>query len=187
MPAGSGHPRSARYGGIAILLHWLVAILIVVNVALAWSLDSFDHDSPIHDRILTVHKSIGVTILLLAIARLAWRWMHPAPPLPASIPRWRRIAARIDQALLYAILFVMPVSGLIDTGAFSQPVHYFFLFDLPQVTGHNEPLGHAAFAVHEVSALALYLLLFVHAAAALHHHYVLKDGILRRMLPTETD
>ena len=77
----------------------------------------------------------------------------------------------------------MPVSGLTDAAAFSEPVHYFFLFDLPALTGHDEPLGHIAFAVHQTSALILYALLLIHAAAALHHHYVLKDGILRRMLP----
>jgi cytochrome b561 len=174
---------TARYDNIAILFHWLVAILIVANVALAWSLGSVDEHGPAHDRILTLHKSIGTTILLLAVFRLAWRWTHPAPPLPDTIARWRRIAARLDQGLLYAILFIMPVSGLIDAGAFSQPVHYFFLFDLPAVIGHNEPAGHIAFAVHKAAALALYALLFVHAAAALQHHYALKDGILRRMLP----
>jgi cytochrome b561 len=172
-----------RYDTIAILFHWLIAILIVLNIGLAWWLDSFDHHSPIHDRILTVHKSIGTTILLLAIFRLAWRWTHPAPPLPDSIARWQRIAARLDQGLLYALLFIMPLSGLIDAGAFSQPVHFFFLFDLPSLIGHDEPLGHAAFAVHKAAALALYGLLLLHAAAAMHHHYVLKDGILRRILP----
>ena len=172
-----------RYDTIAILFHWLVAILILANIALAWSLDSFDHHSPVHDRILTVHRSVGTTILLLAVIRLAWRLTHPAPPLPESIAPWRRIAARIDQGLLYALLFIMPLSGLIDAGAFSQPVHYFFLFDLPPLIGHDEPLGHIAFAVHKAAVLALYGLLLLHAAAALHHHYVLKDGSLRRILP----
>jgi cytochrome b561 len=174
---------AGRYDGIAILFHWLVAALIVINIGLAWSLDNFDHHSPEHDRILTVHKSIGATILLLAVLRLIWRWTHPAPALPDTMPRWKRIAARTDQALLYAMMLIMPLSGLIDAGAFSQPVHYFFLFDLPALTGHDEPLGHIAFAVHQTSALILYALLLLHAGAALHHHYVLKDGILRRMLP----
>lgn len=172
-----------RYDGIAILFHWAIAVLIVANVGLAWSLGAFDHHSPVHDRILTVHKSIGITILLLALFRLAWRWTHPAPPLPEAIARWQRIAAQLDQGLLYAVLIILPLTGLIDAGAFSQPVHYFFLFDLPPLIGHDEPLGHAALAVHKAAALGLYALLFIHAAAALHHHYVLKDGILRRMLP----
>jgi len=174
--------RPERYDGIAILFHWLIATLIVINIGLAWSLDNFDHHSPEHDRILTVHKSIGATILLLAVLRLAWRWTHPTPALPETMPRWKRIAARTDQALLYAVLFIMPLSGLIDAGAFSQPVDYFFLFDLPALTGHDEPLGHIAFAVHQATALILYGLLLIHGGAALHHHYVLKDGILRRML-----
>jgi cytochrome b561 len=175
--------RAERYDTLAILFHWTVAVLIVANVLLAWSLDSFDRQDPIREQILTVHKSIGTTVLLLAVLRLVWRWTRPAPPLPDTMPRWKRIAARADQALLYGVMFVMPLSGLIDAGAFSQPVHFFFLFDLPPLTGHDEPLGHAAFAVHKAAALVLYALLLLHAAAALHHHSVLKDGILRRMLP----
>jgi cytochrome b561 len=131
-----------------------------------------------------MHKSIGTTVLLLAALRLIWRWIHPAPALPETMPRWKRIAAHADQVLLYAVLFIMPLSGLIDAGAFSEPVHYFFLFDLPALTSHDEPLGHAAFAVHKITALILYGLLLAHAGAALHHHYVLKDGILGRMLPS---
>ena len=175
--------RPERYDGIAILFHWLIAVLIIANIGLARSLGSFDRHDPVHDQILTVHKSIGTTILLLAVLRLVWRWAHPAPVLPETLPRWQRIAARLDQALLYTLLFVMPVSGLTDAAAFSEPVHYFFLFDIPTLIPHNEPLGHVAFAIHKISALALYALLLLHAAAALHHHYVRKDGILRRMLP----
>jgi cytochrome b561 len=178
--------RAERYDTLAILFHWTGAVLILANVALAWSLDNFDHHDPIHDTILTVHKSIGTTVLLLAVLRLVWRWTHPAPPLPEGMARWKRVAAKTDQALLYAVMFVMPLSGLIDAGAFSQPVHFFFLFDLPPLAGHDEPLGHAAFAVHKATAAILYALLLLHAAAALHHHYVLKDGILRRMLPLAT-
>ena len=174
---------AGRYDGVAILFHWLVAVLIIANIGLAWSLDNFDHHDPVHDKILTIHKSIGATILLLAVLRLVWRRIHPTPPLPETMPRWQRIAARTDQVLLYTVMFIMPLSGLIDAGAFSQPVQYFFLFDLPALTGHNEPLGHIAFAIHQITALILYGLLLLHAAAALHHHYVLKDGILRRMLP----
>ena len=179
--------QAERYDTLAILFHWTVAVLIVVNVLVAWSLDNFDHHDPVHDKILAVHKSIGVTILALAVLRLIWRLTHPAPLLPEATPRWKRIAARTDQALLYAVMFVMPLSGLIDAGAFAQPVHFFFLFDLPPLVGHDEPLGHAAFAVHKATAIILYALLLLHAAAALHHHYVLKDGILRRMLPQASD
>jgi cytochrome b561 len=174
---------AGRYDGVAILFHWLIAALIVANVVLAWSLDDFDHHDPIHQKLLTIHKSIGVSVLALAAARLAWRWTHPAPPLPETMPRWQRIAAQADQGLLYAVMFVMPLSGLIDAGAFSEPVHYFFLFDLPGLGSHNEALGHIAFAVHQLTALILYGLLLIHTGAALRHHFVLKDGILRRMLP----
>lgn len=173
----------SRYDNVAILFHWLIALLIVANIGLAWSLDSFDHNSPEHDRLLTTHKSIGATILVLAILRLAWRWARPAPPLPDALPDWQRRIAKATHWALYALLFIMPLTGLIDAAAFSEPVHYFFLFDLPPLIGHNEPFGHAAFAVHKVGALALYALLLIHAAAALYHHYIRKDDTLRRILP----
>jgi len=172
-----------RYDRVAIAFHWLVAILIVANVLLAWSLGSFDRHSPVHENLMTLHKSIGTTVLILAIFRAAWRLAHPIPPLPASVPQWQRLAARTDQGLLYVLIFLMPLTGLIDAAAFSQPVRFFFLFDLPTVIAHNEPLGHAAFAVHKIGAKALYVLLFLHASAALYHHYLLKDDVLRRMLP----
>lgn len=172
-----------RYDSVAILFHWLIAILIIINIGLAWSLDSFDHHSPEHERLLTIHKSIGATVLVLAVLRLIWRWAHPAPPLPDTLPPWQRLAARLTHWALYALLFVMPLTGLIDAGGFSEPVHYFFLFDLPPLIAHNEPLGHGAFAIHKAGAVALYALLLVHAGAALHHHYVRKDDTLRRILP----
>jgi cytochrome b561 len=172
-----------RYDGVAILLHWLIAVLIVGNIGLAWSLDNYDHHDPIHQTLLTIHKSIGVTVLALAVLRLAWRWTHLVPPLPETLPRWQHTVARATHWSLYALLFVMPVSGLIDAAAFTEPVYYFFLFKLPTVIAHHEPVGHAAFAVHQLSALLLYALLLAHAGAALFHHYWLKDGILRRMLP----
>jgi cytochrome b561 len=175
--------RTERYDTLAIVFHWTIAVLIVGNVLITWSLDDFDRHDPVRDALLTLHKSIGTTVLLLAVFRLFWRWTHVAPPLPEAMARWKRIAAQADQALLYAVMFVMPVTGLADAGAFSQPVHFFFLFDLPPLVGHDEPLGHAAFAVHKATAVIFYALLLLHAGAALHHHYVLKDGILGRMLP----
>jgi len=175
--------RTGRYDSIAIFLHWAIALLIIANVGLAWSLDLYDHHSPQHDRLLTIHKSIGTTVLLLAALRLVWRWTHPVPPLPDGMPAWQRRAAQASHVLLYAVMFVMPVSGLLDSQAFSEPVHYFFLFDLPVFMAHNEPFGHVVFAIHKVTALLLYGLLLIHAGAALYHHYVQKDDVLRRMLP----
>ena len=175
--------RAERYDGVAISFHWAIALLIVANVALAWSLDAFERDSPIQKQFLTIHKSIGVTILILAVLRLAWRSIHRPPPLPESLPPWQRRVADLSHWLLYVVLIVMPISGLIDAGAFSQPVHYFFLFTLPAFIAHNEPLGHAAFAVHKATAVLLYILLAAHAGAALHHHFVRKDDVLRRILP----
>jgi len=175
--------RAERYDSVAIALHWAIALLILANIGIAWSLGSFDRHSPMHDQVLTMHKSVGTTVLLLAVLRLLWRWSHPAPPLPAFVPNWQRRAALAGHALLYAMMFVMPTSGLLDSAAFSETVHYFFLVDIPPFMGHDEHFGHAAFAVHKLTALLLYALLLAHAGAALFHHYVRKDDVLRRMLP----
>jgi cytochrome b561 len=175
--------QTDRYDSVAITLHWAIALLILANIGIAWSLDSFDDHSPVHDQVLTIHKSVGTTVLLLAVLRVAWRWSHPAPPLPASVPIWQRRVALVTHGLLYVAMFVMPVTGLLDSAAFSETVHYFFVVDIPPFMAHDEPFGHAAMGVHKFTALVLYGLLLAHAGAALFHHYVLKDGVLRRMLP----
>jgi cytochrome b561 len=174
---------AVRYGSVAKSLHWLIAALVMVMFGLGW----YMADLPLGQRkfdLYQLHKSIGITILVLAAARLLWRLFNPAPPLPASVPPWQRTAARISHALLYLMLFAQPLIGFLQSNAANFPVVWWGAVRLPAVIGADEPLAETLIEVHEWNARLLLALVLIHAGAALRHHFVQKDGVLRRMLPS---
>jgi cytochrome b561 len=124
-----------------------------------------------------------VTIFVLAVLRLAWRLGNPVPMLPAGTPLWQRRLAHLSHAGLYTLLIVMPVTGWIMSSALNLPVVYLGLIHIPSPFGVDRALGEAMKSVHQMLAMALLILVSVHAAAALYHHFVLRDDVLRRMLP----
>lgn len=172
-----------RYGSVAITFHWITAMLIVLAVLFIWGV-MLTPKGPLHTNLLVIHRSLGTTILAVAVARLAWRLTHRAPPSPASIPAWQQWAANATHWLLYALLFVMPLSGYTSSAADQHVVSFFYLFDLPQLVPTNHALADAADVVHGTLQWVVYLLISMHAGAALHHHFIVKDNVLRRMLPT---
>jgi cytochrome b561 len=129
------------------------------------------------------HKWIGVTVFLIAILRLGWRMASPPPPFPASMPRWQTFAARLSHATLYGLLLVMPVSGWLMSSALGLKTVYLGVVALPDLLAPSRELGQALIHLHQFLALALATLIGVHVAAAAYHHFVLRDGIARRMLP----
>jgi cytochrome b561 len=170
-----------RYGAVAIALHWLVALLIVCNLLLGLSMVPM----PITPRKLElylVHKWIGITVFLLACARLAWRARHPAPP-PVPAPRWQIRAAAISHVLLYVLLLAVPISGWIYSSATGVQVVYLGLVPLPDLVPKDKAIAAVLKGVHVGLNCALFLLVLVHAAAAIRHHFVQRDVVLARMLP----
>jgi cytochrome b561 len=171
-----------RWGAVAQLLHWLIVALIIVQFSLALSADSLPRGS--HKvGVLANHKSFGITILALAIIRLAWRWLNPTPPLPTTLKPYERVLARLTHALLYAILFAQPLTGWLMSSARGFPVSWFGFFTLPDLVPKNQTLYQALVTTHGVLAVVLLLVVALHVAAALKHHFVLRDNTLRRMLP----
>jgi len=171
-----------RWGWVSQTLHWLIVALVVVQVTL-WLL--FD-DLPPGMRKLTLiarHKSFGITILGLAIVRLLWRWLNPTPELPPTLRPYERNLARFTHALLYLLLFAMPLSGWTMSSARGFPVSWFGLVQLPDLVPKNKPLYAALLTTHGVLACALAAVVTLHVLAALKHHFVLRDDVLRRMLP----
>jgi cytochrome b561 len=128
-----------------------------------------------------LHKSIGLTILALAVVRIVWRLMNPIPPMPSGSQRWEELASRASHVLLYVLLFAQPIAGLVFSMASSFPTVIWGV-TLPDV-GNSKPVEEAFKAVHVYLSWAILGLVGIHVAAALRHHFVLKDNVLRRMLP----
>jgi len=173
-----------RWGAVAQLLHWLIVALIIVQFTLALMADEMHGMQKLAT--LARHKSFGITILALAALRLAWRWLNPTPDLPPTLKPYERTLARVTHALLYVLLFAMPLSGWMMSSARGFPVSWFGFFQLPDLVPKNKALYEALLDTHGVLACVLVAVVVLHVAAALKHHFVLRDDVLRRMLPTST-
>lgn len=176
------------YTAVAKLLHWLIAVLVFVMFPLAWTMGDFSGVQKF--RLYNLHKSIGITILALMTLRLFWRSVQAAPALTASAPKWERIVAYLGHFALYAALFVMPLSGWAMISASDKPSVLFgatafplipWLSDLPP--DQKKTLSEIFKSIHEFTANVLLFLIIIHVAAALRHAFVLRDGIMSRMLP----
>lgn len=170
-----------RWGSLAQLLHWVIVALIIVQAYLG--LTAAGQSLAKRLGTLAVHKSVGITILGLAVLRLAWRWMNPTPPLPNDLKPYERMLAHFTHGALYVLLFAMPLSGWMMSSARGFPVSWFNRVQLPDLVPKSKPLYDAMLQTHDLLAWALAAVVVLHVAAALKHHYVLKDDVLRRMLP----
>ena len=169
------------YNRGAIALHWITAALIVANLALGVSMVGL----PISPRKLSwyiVHKSIGITIFLLTSLRLAWRALRPHPA-PIAMPAWQRRAAAVSHAMMYALLFAIPVSGWVYSSSTGVQVVYLGLIPLPDLVARNRALGDVLRLVHVGLNMLLVAVSCLHVAAAVRHHVVDRDRVLARMLP----
>lgn len=179
-----GSPELApalEYGGTAKTLHWLMFALIAAAFGVGLWMAGLPV-GPQRFKAVPLHKMIGVTLLVLALARLLWRVTHPAPPLPASMPAWERCAAHASHWALYVLMIVVPLSGYLMSSAFGFSTVYFGL-RLPDLLERNRELGDTLKAVHFFLNKTLLALIALHFAAALKHHFFDRDDVLRRMLP----
>jgi cytochrome b561 len=174
-----------RWGAVAQFLHWLIVVLIIAQVTLALMADEL----PLGMKklaLLARHKSIGITILGLAVVRLLWRGLNPAPPLPQTLKPYEAVLARLTHVLLYVLLFALPLSGWMMSSARGFPVSWFGFFQLPDLVPKSKPLYEALVDTHGALACVLGAVVVLHVAGALKHHFWHKDDVLRRMLPAST-
>ncbi|MGQ9371098.1 cytochrome b [Azospirillum sp. ST 5-10] len=166
-------------------LHWGMALVILA----AWLIPSLAEDlprGPERLELMALHKSLGVTLLALLVLRVVWRAVNPPPTPSPRITPWMHRAALVGHLALYAVMLALPVVGVLMSQAKGQPVSAWGLVTLPTLLAEDRDLGHTLEEVHEVLGNAILVLAGLHAAAALVHQYVLKDGVLARMLPWET-
>jgi cytochrome b561 len=173
---------SESYGIIAQALHWLVAALVLVQLGLG----AYAAQLPVslaRLQWLSRHKSLGLAILALVLLRAAWRWLQQTPALPLSMPRWQRRAAKLTHWLLYALLVLAPLTGWLHASAAGLSVNWFGLVQLPDLVERSPELSRLFKAAHQTCIVLLAILLLGHAGAALWHAFILRDGVLHRMLP----
>ena len=173
---------SQGYSSVARTLHWLTAVLVLTMLPIGISMATFDLGGAVEDPMYHIHRSIGAVVLELTVLRLIYRLRNPAPPLPADMPAWQQVAALTTHRGLYALLIAQPIVGWIATSAYRAPVLFFWLFDLPPIWPENRPFSEAMFVVHRSMGILIATLICVHIAAALYHHFILKDGVLKRMV-----
>lgn len=171
-----------RYSLPSIVLHWLTAALMMATVVIALLLESTDSAAARND-LLSIHKSIGITIFALAWLRLGWRIGHAPPEWQDLPPAWQRAAAWLTHMALYLITLTMPISGYVSAAARARATTYFGLFRIPQMVPLDRSLATLTEQIHEYSSYGLYALVTLHLGAAVYHQFVQKDGLLKRMWP----
>lgn len=171
-----------RWNPVSKGLHWLFVILLLCVWGAVELHEFFGRDNPMRGLLLRLHFSLGITVLLLLAFRLYWRARNKRPQ-PEG-PRWQQTISKLTHGALYLILLAMPLSGIGMRQLFGRDTEFYGLFALPRLLEKNPDLGkQIAFLHKEVLWPSLLVLLGLHIAAALWHHFVQKDNTLTRMLP----
>jgi len=169
------------YDGVAITLHWATALLVIVQFAMAVTWDWFA--KPTRQGMESVHISLGVLLTAVILARIVWRWL-PGHQLSSLQAGWVKLASKAVHYLLYLLLLAQAGLGFAFRWAQGHPVSFFGLFGIPGPFGElARPERRQLHELHEWGGWAIVIIALLHALAALYHHYVLKDRVLKRMLP----
>ena len=172
-----------RYTLPAIVFHWLIALLIIGAFTMGLVMTDIPGLTPTKLKYYSWHKWAGVTVLALATLRLLWRLANKAPAYPASMPQWQQSSAHQLHALLYVLMFAVPLSGYFYTLSAGVPVVYFGIFPLPVLIAPNPELKPVLKLVHFWLNMGLAGAVGLHIAAALKHAFIDRDGVMKRMLP----
>ncbi len=183
-----------RWGWPAKAFHWIMAVLIIGMAVVGTYMANFLDDMFLQIELTQRHKSFGFVVFALAVLRVLWRWANPVTPALPVLSAWERWAAHLTHYGLYVLMFVMPVSGwlmasaspLNDENAYPMQIKnmVFGVFELPDPIAPSDKGLEAVFhTIHAYSSYLMAGLLLLHVGAALKHHFVDRDGVLRRMLP----
>lgn len=174
--------RNARYPAPLILLHWLMLALIAIAYATMELRGYFPRGSDAREAMKGWHYAIGLTVFALVWLRLLLRLLLRVPEAEPASPRWVKLAGAAAHGALYLLMIALPLIGWLLIGAEGQTVSWLGI-ELPPLVGRNDALAERLEEMHELLGKVGYALIGVHAAAALIHHYVLRDRVMARMLP----
>ncbi len=181
---------TARYSAVAIVLHWLIAACILALLAMGLVMTHVKLAPATLFPLYQLHKSVGVTVLLLVLLRVIWRLTHRPPPLPAAMPGVERAASSTVHLLLYALMLVMPLTGwaVVSASPMNIPTVLYGIVPWPHLPvlstlTHKKPVEAVLQTLHAWGAWIVIGIVAVHIAAALRHHFITRDAIMLRMLP----
>lgn len=171
-----------RYSTISILLHWLIAALVLVQILLISAHDATE--GPMSREFVQIHKSVGLAVLLLTLFRIGWRVANPPPAPPATMKPWEKALSGTVHVLFYVALIVLPLTGWAASSAMGREIVWFGLFNWPllPVGGGRETAG-ALMDLHGIAVKTVYGLVALHVIGALKHQFIDRDTVLGRMVP----
>lgn len=174
--------QGPRYSGVAMLLHWLIAIAVIVNWRIAESAENLSQAE--RGAVMNNHFALGLTILVLTLLRVIWRLVHRPPPLASTLKPWERALARTTHTIFYVLLIGLPLGAWIGLSGFRATIDYWGLFSIaPLPVGFGKDTGEQILEAHAAGGTFILLLIALHILGALKHTLWDKDGNLWRMLP----
>ena len=173
----------SRYAASSRMLHWITVLLLLAIIPLGIWIAFFEPaDENFKMRLYNLHESLGVLVFLLVLLRIVNRHRNPPPPLPGDLPASMRLAAHATHVGLYALLILMPLTGFLATNAWGFPLSLLGVLPIPSPLGKDEAIAKVLSLLHLCGAIAIGLLILGHLAGVVHHPFIRRDGLLRRML-----
>ena len=193
-------PAPTSYSGIAKLLHWTMAIVVIIALVLGFTIANFGwapvkavvtslaavvgmKKGAFQNQLYDLHRSFGALVLAMVALRIVWRIISPPPPLPGSVNAFQRGASHLVHGVIYVCLLAMPILGWLGTSFYGAKIKVFGLFVLPALVAKDRDTSKWVLDYHGWLGIAFATIIAIHIGAALMHHFVQKDDILRRMLP----
>ena len=167
------------YGLVAKLLHWIIGIMFIGLITIGFVMSSFE-DPVLKGKIYNLHKATGVLLLFLVSLRFLWKLMNAKVLLPPELPQWQKNVATVNINILYALMFIMPISGFAMTILSGRSINMYGLFTINSFV-QDAALAKVCYATHVNSAIIITALVILHILAAIYHHFIRKDNVLSRM------
>lgn len=172
----------SRYSAIAMILHWAIAISVIVNWRIA---EAAEHASKEESQaIMSNHMALGMIILVLTVLRIGWRLINPPPPLSSHLKAWEVALAKVTHSLFYILLISLPLLGWIAMSSYGQGISIFGMFEWPALPlAQDQDAAGTVFDIHATLGTAMLVLIGLHLLGVIKHTFLDRDGNLFRMLP----